>query len=203
MEHYSTIASLFSYPDEELATNVAEVKEIVSNHYPENLEYIDTFFSFVKETPVGKQTEYYIKTFDVQAVCYLDIGYILFGEDYKRGEFLVNMRKEHRDANNDCGSELADHLPNMLRLLPKIADRNFAEELGYCIMIPALKEMLKSFKEENNVYKNNLITLLNIMEADFKDLDYPQFIINNKDKTDFLKNINCNPKACRSGSFQK
>jgi len=203
MEHYSTLASLFSYPNEELATNVAEVREIVRQHYPENLEYINAFFSFVTETPVEKQTEYYIKTFDVQAVCYLDIGYILFGEDYKRGEFLVNLRKEHREANNDCGSELADHLPNMLRLLPKIADRDFAEELGYSIMIPALKEMLKSFKEENNVYKNNLVTLLNIMEADFKNLDYPQFIINNRDKTDFLKNINCNPKSCRSGMVQK
>ena len=197
MNHYSTLASLFSYPEKELAKTVVEIRTIIINNYPENKENIDAFLSFIEETPIEKQSEYFIRTFDVQALCYLDIGYILFGEDYKRGEFLVNMRNEHNKANNDCGSELADHLPNMLKLLPKIADRNFAEELAYCIMIPALKEMLKNFKDDNNVYRKNLTTLLNIMEIDFKDLNYKQFKINNKDKTNFLNNINCNPQSCK------
>ena len=197
MNHYSTLASLFSYPEKKLAKTVAEIRTIILERYPENQENINTFLSFIEETPIEKQSEYFIRTFDVQALCYLDIGYILFGEDYKRGEFLVNMRNEHNKANNDCGSELADHLPNMLKLLPKIADRNFAKELAYCIMIPALKEMLKNFKDDNNVYRKNLTTLLNIMEVDFKDLNYKQFKINNKDKTNFLNNINCNPQSCK------
>lgn len=190
MEHYSTLASLFSYPDEELTGKVTQAREIILEHYPESLEDIDTFLSFLKATSIEKQSEYYIKTFDVQAVCYLDIGYILFGEDYKRGEFLVRLQNEHKQAKNDCGTELADHLPNVLRLLPKIADPGFAEELGYCLIIPALKEMLKNFKEEENVYRKNLVILLHIMETDFQGLDYPQFLINNKVKTDFLKQLN-------------
>ncbi len=198
MEHYSLLASLFSYPDTTLAKSVDEIKTIIINRYPENQEKIDAFSSFVDETHVDNLREYYIRTFDVQALCYLDIGYILFGEDYKRGQFLVNLRNEHKKADSDCGSELADHLPNMLKLLPKIADRDFAEELGYSIMVPALKEMLKNFKDESNVYRKNLVTLLNIMETDFKDLNYSQFKVTNNDKTDFLKNINCNPKGCRS-----
>ena len=198
MEHYSKLASLFNYPDKDLAANVEEIRTIIFNDYPENKDNIDAFSSYVKETTIEKQHEYFIRTFDVQALCYLDIGYILFGEDYKRGEFLVNLRNEHKKANSDCGSELADHLPNMLKLLPKIADRDLAEELGYCIIIPALKEMLKNFKDDSNVYRKNLLTLLNVMETDFKDLNYNQFKINNKDKTNFLNNINCNPKACKA-----
>ncbi|MBT3210066.1 MAG: hypothetical protein HN704_12165 [Bacteroidetes bacterium] len=198
MKHYSALASLFSYPNQDLAKKVSEINETIINLYPENQENVEAFLSFVEETPVEKQTEYYIKTFDIQALCYLDIGYILFGEDYKRGEFLVNLRNEHIKAKSDCGSELADHLPNMLRLLPKIADKNFAEELGYSIMIPALKEMLKTFEDKSNVYRKNLVTLLNIMETDFKDLNYKQFVVTNNDKTNFLKNINCNPHACKS-----
>ena len=69
------------------------------------------------------QQEYYISTFDVQAICFLDIGYVLFGEDYKRGIFLVNIKKEQIKAGNDCGSELPDHLPNILTLLPKMQGR--------------------------------------------------------------------------------
>ncbi len=189
MEHYSALACLFTYPGKGLAKDVANVKEILLKDYPEKLGNINAFLSFVEETPLETQSEYYIKTFDVQALCYLDIGYILFGEDYKRGEFLVNLRSEHKKAANNCGSELADHLPNMLRLLPKIADRGFAGELGYCIMIPALKEMLKNFKVEDNIYRGNLEILLNVLEVDFKGLDFPQFRINNKDKTDFLKHL--------------
>ena len=45
-----------------------------------------------------------------QVLATLDIGYVLFGDDYKRGELLANLNQEHRKANNDCGTELADHL---------------------------------------------------------------------------------------------
>ncbi len=198
MEHYSTYASLLCYPTSELKEAVKKNEAIILKDYPENKGNINAFQSFVEDLPLDKQREYYIRTFDVQALCYLDIGYILFGEDYKRGEFLVNMQKEHKKAENNCGSELADHLPNMLNLLPKIKDVEFAKELAYSIMIPALKEMLKRFKDEDNVYRKILSILLNLMEKDFKGLDYKQFKINNNDKTNFLKNINCKNKSCKS-----
>ena len=64
--------------------------------------------------------ELYLRTFDVQAITTLDIGYVLFGEDYKRGALLAGLSAEHKKVSNDCGIELADHLPNVLRLLPKM-----------------------------------------------------------------------------------
>jgi hypothetical protein len=36
----------------------------------------------------------FTRSFDVQAVTTLDLGYIVFGEDYKRGELLVNRAPE-------------------------------------------------------------------------------------------------------------
>ncbi len=139
--------------------------------------------------------EYFIKTFDIQASCYLDIGYVLFGEDYKRGTFLVHMIEEHKKAQNDCGVELPDHLPNILRLLPKIKDKKLAEELAYSLVLPALREMQKNFLDEVNVYKKLLQLLTSIIEVDFKDSQYKQFSILSKDKTNFLNSINCGPKT--------
>ena len=37
MKHYSTLASLFSYPNYNLENEVAEIKANISKYYPENL----------------------------------------------------------------------------------------------------------------------------------------------------------------------
>jgi len=192
MQHYTYLADLFTYPEKEvLEKSVSKVNELLNEKYVECLGKIEDFKYFATTKSLDEQQEYYISTFDIDAACYLDIGYVLFGEDYKRGAFLVNMRNEHLKAGNDCRRELADYLPNMLRLLPKIEDRNFADELAYSIIIPALHEMLKNFKDEVNVYKNLLEILLQIMENDFTDLQYIQFKVLNNDKTNFLDSINC------------
>ncbi len=109
-----------------------------------------------------------MKTFDVQAVCYLDLGYVLFGEDYKRAQLLVNLQSEHKVAGVDCGSELGDHLPNVLMLLSKTTDPGFAEELGFIITTPAVRFMLTKFKNINNIYKDMLEVLLVFLQRDFK-----------------------------------
>ena len=126
----------------------------------------------------------------------MDIGYILFGEDYKRGEFLVNLAKEHKKAENDCGVELADHLPNLLNLIDKTKDKKFAEELAYCLMIPAIKEMLKTFVDKGNIYKNTLELLLIVLEKDFGALEYEQFKITSNAKNCFVNKGKKNSQMC-------
>lgn len=191
-EHYSLLSVLFSYPEpENLMTKVPVIKQIVEEKYPECSGNINEFFDFLNTHTPDEQCEYYIRTFDVQALCYLDLGYVLFGEDYKRGEFLVNLRNEHIKAGNDCGYELADHLPNILNLLPKIKDKAFAEELAYSIMIPALKEILKNFSDNVNVYKRMIELVLYMMESDFKNSGYKQFQITGNEKINLLESIDC------------
>jgi len=64
----------------------------------------------------------------VQAVTTLDVGFILFGDDYKRGEMLVNISREIKEVGHDCGNELADHLPNILFLVSRMEDYELREE---------------------------------------------------------------------------
>lgn len=196
MNHYPLIADLFRYPDANLGSTLEKVSSLLEEKYPEGVKDIVPFLEFLNTYNLQQQQEYYIKTFDVNALCYLDIGYILFGEDYKRGEFLVKLSQEHQKAGNDCGSELADHLPNLLRLFEKSEDKIFVEELAYCLMVPALKEMLVSFKNETNVYRNILQLVIIILESDFGDCKSPQFHISNAGKNCFTGKASKKNHAC-------
>ena len=97
----------------------------------------------------------------------MEVGYVLFGEDYKRGQFLVHLQQEHRRAGNPCGSELADFLPNVLNLVPQWVDPQVAHEFTTVFLIPAVEKMLEGFKENGNVYAGPLRTVLEILKKDF------------------------------------
>jgi len=109
--------------------------------------------------------ELFTRSFDVQAVTTLDVGYVLFGDDYKRGVLLANLNREHRNAGVDTGTELADHIPNLLRLMAVIEDEEVLQDLAYAILGPALLEMIGEFSTEriqkrNKSYQEHYKTLI-------------------------------------------
>lgn len=178
MNIYTHIARLFSYPTSDFHSNTAQLAV-------EFLEYgqsaVDDFLPVARHftsNQISELQEYYIRTFDVNAACYLDIGYVLFGEESKRGQFLLNMKNEQMKAENDCGTEFADHLPNVLTLLPKIEDKLFREELIVSMLLPALKHMLENFRTDENSYKGLLKLLVLVLESDFKDSVFVPYQIN-------------------------
>ena len=158
-------ASLLSYPNKETLTKVESLQEFLNQNYPDAAEIMREFTEFAKIIPLWKWEEIYTRTFDVQAITTLDVGYVLFGDDYKRGELLVNLSKEHTKAGNDCATELADHLPNLLRLLDKVNDKDFKDDLIYLIIKPALKKIINEFdsrniEKKNKVYEKHHRTLI-------------------------------------------
>ncbi len=154
LTHYHTLADLFEYPDAEYPQKVRAVKRVLDDRYPVAAKKIERFLGLLPESNVVAMQELFIRSFDVQAMTTLDIGYVLFGDDYKRGELLANLNREHREANNDCGRELADHLPNLLRLSSKLEDEELLEELAESILAPALREMIGEFAAERIERKN-------------------------------------------------
>ena len=189
LTHYTKLAEMFRYPSDEMKAYSGTWRNIILAYNPELILNLDPFTSHINEKPLSFQQEYYISTFDVQALCFLDIGYVLFGEDYKRGVFLVNIKKEQIKAANDCGSELPDHLPNILTLLPKLQDAELAEELVYSILIPAIHEMISKFRKGTNLYKRLLEILVTIMETDYPVSAFEKFNFGARDKTDFHKSF--------------
>lgn len=195
LEHYKLFAEVFKYPTAQTATKIAEIKVMLDDKYPNAGEEFTRFSDFMKDSSKYEIEEIFGKTFHIQAICFLDLGYVIFGEDYKRGEFLVKMKKEQKENNNDCGIELADNLPNVLNLLAIHKDEHFVNELMVMIMIPAIEKMLSEFDDRKlqmreklmtkktkviimqgikngNIYKNALSALLMVFKEDFKNIKY-------------------------------
>lgn len=191
VNNYIQLADLFRYPSVESAMHIDKCLDIIASHYPDYKELMLPMQEHIRTKTLTELQEYYIKTFDVQAVCFLDIGYVLFGEDYKRGDFLVLIKKEQEKVNNDCGVELADHLPNMLTLLPKMKDVELREELVVSLFIPALEEMVIQFNQINNVYCNLLSGLIQILKIDFPNSNYKVFKVQSETDDPFLKPYSC------------
>ncbi|HEX2968649.1 MAG TPA: hypothetical protein VHO46_06055 [Bacteroidales bacterium] len=185
LSHYPVFARLLRYPTSELGNDINTCREILLRKYdPGIVTGLSDFSRHVTETPLAFQQEYYTGTFDVQPVTTLDIGYLLFGDDYRRGVFLVNMQREHIKAGNDCGKELPDHLPDILNLLPLISDPAFTEELVCSLLIPALTEMIVRFRKKENHYRGLLELLLKIIENDFPDSEYERFKFNTRHRVE-------------------
>lgn len=188
-DHYKQLADLFRYPDDMLLERAKDFLESTQKLMPANDKKLNTFVAAIEKLSTKEQQEYFLKTFDVKAICYLDLGYVMFGEDYKRAQLLVNLQNEHKEAGVDCGNELADHLPNVLCLLAQTNNSIFAEELGFIITIPAVRFMLTKFNNIDNHYKGLLEVLLDILQHDFHGDGLNEFAFAEEsfsDKNEFL-----------------
>ncbi len=118
----------------------------------------------------SEKQELFTRTFDIQAPCCLEVGYAIFGEDYKRGHLLVQLQSLHQEFNNDCGSELADHLTNVLTLIPKMyaAHAEDTHEFVSFIVLSGVEKMLEALKDNANPYRQLLETIFETLKNDFE-----------------------------------
>jgi len=195
LEHYKLLAEVFKYPSSKTRGKILEIQSLLDEKYPGAGKEFIRFSEFMSNSTDNEIEEIFGKTFHIQAICFLDLGYVIFGEDYKRGEFLVNMKKEQRENNNDCGEELADNLPNVLNLSAIHKNENFVDELMVMVMIPAIEKMLSEFDDRKtqirekvlnkkqkviimkdikngNIYKNALSAMLMVFKKDFENIKY-------------------------------
>ena len=186
MKAYKYIADLFRYPTGDIISRVHQFSEFLGQKDALLHSKFQPFQNFFTNNSITGLEEHYIRTFDVRAICHLDIGYIIFGDDSKRGRFLYHMKEEQILAGNDCGSELADFLPNVLTLLSKSDNPDLAEELSVSILLPALSKMIQKLESENNIYRIPVEILISFLEQDFENSEYEAVKIGTKDKPGFL-----------------
>jgi nitrate reductase assembly molybdenum cofactor insertion protein NarJ len=198
MQHrtqYRALAQVFAFPGESYRDQVTACQALLDRDYPDAAAKFKRFSAFVAGISDWECEEIYTKTFHIQAICYLDLGYVIFGEDYKRGEFLVNMKEEQAKVDNDCGCEMADNLANVLELMARTADQDFLQELALRVLQPALVTMVSEFDDARmqlrekvlkklhkaliqqdlpggNIYRDALCALQAVLAQDFKGIRY-------------------------------
>ncbi len=156
LKHYRLLADLFDYPDPSFFTKIPSLVSFLKGPYPSAAAEVRIFRDQLLRSDLDHLQEVYTRSFDVQAITTLDAGYVLFGDHYKRGELLSRLTREHKTAHHDCGTELADHLPNLLRLLSKSEDADFVQDLVREILAPALGKMIDEFGPERMAKKDKL-----------------------------------------------
>lgn len=206
---YNVIAEIFYFPEADYQEKVHRCMNMLQEHYPVLAFPFRPFIEFVEETTLDKIREIFMRTFDVQALCCMDLGYVLFGEDYTRGKILANLNKELHEAGIDCRGELADRLPNVLHLLSNLIDEELKAELVSYLLKPALKKMASEFipdriEKKEDIYQKFHHTVLEkedkwinkflipieivqlMCESDYPDLE-PVEIGEGKDYMDSVK----------------
>lgn len=198
--HYFILADLFRYPDGNFPNKLAYGLQLIEEKYPDAAESLNVFIRYTQGRSLREWEELYTKTFDVQAICYLDLGYVMFGEDYKRGVFLHRMKLEQEKAGNNCGYELPDNLSNMLSFFHKAKDEQIVIDLAARILIPGVEKMIAEFDQsridmktealktlhkaliqeelnQGNVYRHLFLALQHVLQADFG-----QYVVNEEEQ---------------------
>jgi len=166
MDKFELFSKIISYPDIFYKQNVEQGLIELKDSYPDAYQYLETFDKKIAEMDLTALEEKYTKTYDIQGQCCLDVGYILFGEDYKRGQFLVEINRLANEHQVDTESELPDHLPNILKLLVKL-DKAERKEMIERILLPALDKMMENFGHTSNPFSLPLKTIETYLQTDF------------------------------------
>ncbi|HEX9727345.1 MAG TPA: hypothetical protein VGA37_02430 [Gemmatimonadales bacterium] len=172
LAHYEQLAALFEYPQRDYPAEVQRARQVLDGRYPAAAARLAAFANTLPSeghafsaAALDEVQEIFTRSFDVQPITTLSVGYVMFGDDYKRGELLVNLNREDRDAGVDCGSELPDHLPNVLRLIARWQDPEMVVEFIEHILHPAVERMIAEFgsgrlEQRNQLYRKHFKTLI-------------------------------------------
>jgi nitrate reductase assembly molybdenum cofactor insertion protein NarJ len=136
LESLTKISAYLEYPREKMGYSNTDGSL--------NVLGIQFFCDEISKLNQHEREELYTRTFDIGNHCSLDVGYVIFGEDYKRGEFLVGLKDLYRRLNLSFGPELDDYLPYVLMAVTKMPEGEERNELVHIILIPAIEKMLAS-----------------------------------------------------------
>ncbi len=148
---YGKLAPLFEYPGEEHSARARECADAMAAEHPEAARLLEEFCAAIQPLSTDDLRELFTRTFDLNPVCTLEIGWQLYGEDYQRGEFLVKMRQQLRARELPESAELPDHLTHALALMDVMEAEETSEFAGQ-ILLPALDKMCQGWQKDHNAF---------------------------------------------------
>ena len=161
---YAVLSTLLDYPDDGYIARAADCLRMLEDRHDAATEPAKPFFAALGKMTLEEAQELYTRTFDINPVCTLEVGWHVYGEDYARGEFLVKMRQMLREHDLPESTELPDHLTHVLALLARL-DAKDADELAGRYLLPALKKMLDGMGDSDNPYKAALDAIVSSVRS--------------------------------------
>jgi nitrate reductase molybdenum cofactor assembly chaperone NarJ/NarW len=161
---YDLFADLLDYPTLATSLKAGHCYARLQQSQPEAASLMESFYQTMELRSLGQMQELYTNTFDMQPVCYPYVGYQLFGESYKRGDFMAQLNEAYHANSYSAGQELPDHLAVILRFLGLEAARR-QDDFGRALLIEgvvlALRKMAESLSRQGeNPYAGIVSALL-------------------------------------------
>ncbi len=108
------VATGYRYPTptshETLTRAVADLDGQIGKH-------MHQFVGAVGQLDLGEWEELHTRTLDLSPLFIPYVGYVLWGENYRRGEFMADLKRDMQRVGIDLHGELPDHLDPVLRYL--------------------------------------------------------------------------------------
>jgi nitrate reductase delta subunit len=156
------LARVFAYPGPEYRMFLTRCEALGKSrrwmneqHEQEFHTHLRQFSAAIASLSVEELEELYTRTFDINPISSLDIGWHLFGETYDRGTFLVQMRALLRRCGVEESAELPDHLTHVLLALGRMPQDEAAAFIS-THLLKALDKMMEGFAGKQNPYEHML-----------------------------------------------
>lgn len=149
----SKLSQLFDYPTEQYCSQASECMDLIKEHEPDAAPVFAPFLDYVRGMSISGLEESFSYMFDLSPVCSLEIGWHLFGEDYRRGQYMAKMRRELVIAGIEETHELPDHLTHTLLLLDAMSEED-SEYFASACVIPGMEKMVEGFEKQESAYKS-------------------------------------------------
>lgn len=148
---YTLLARWLDYPDEGHAARLREALPELERWSPVAGAKLAGFLARVEVGGATALEELFTRTFDINPACTLELGWILYGQDYARGAFLVKMRRLLAEHGIQESGELPDHLTHVLRLLDRFTSEAAAAFVA-AEVLPGISKMREGFQDAENPY---------------------------------------------------
>ncbi len=120
MKSTEVVALGFRYPTPSAAAELAAAIAGEQNH--EVKRHMQHFLDGVSALSFSEWEELHTATLDLSAPFVPYVGHVIWGDAYKRGEFMSNLVPLMAEAGIDLGGELPDHIEPVLRYLAATSD---------------------------------------------------------------------------------
>jgi len=123
---------------------------------------IQEFATATQDLTTAELEELYTRTFDINPISSLEVGWHLHGETYERGAFLVSMRSLLYRLHIEESTELPDHLSHVLQALGRMDPLEGSSFISTNVL-KALDKMIEGFSEDSSPYENVLTSLKELL----------------------------------------
>lgn len=162
----NSLGDLLKYPDDNFTDRVNNCHDLLKEALSPAHPFLKKFCSSIEEKSVEELQELFTRTFDLNPLCALDVGWHIYGESYERGAFIVKMRQTLRKLDIAEKTELPDHLSYILEALG-LMEKTEARVFSSKYVLPALEKMQKGLKDKENPYDNVLTAISNELQRSF------------------------------------